>query len=63
MNDPANRPERPRDDVALWILGVALAAVVGGGLLYGLSHPSIYTSNPPQTVGSAAEHARSGHPM
>ena len=34
-----------------------------GGLVYGLSYPSLYASNPPQTVGSAPSHARSGHPL
>ena len=65
MTHPDNGPERPveRNDVALWILVGLMALIVVGGLTYGLSHPAIYTSNPPQTVGSAAAHARSGHPM
>jgi hypothetical protein len=32
-----------------------------GGLVYGLSYPSLNASNPPQTVGSAPSHDRSGH--
>jgi hypothetical protein len=40
-----------------------MALIVVGGLVYGLSYPSIYATNPPQTVGSAASHSRSGHSM
>ena len=42
-------------------LKMGLIAV--GGLVYGLSYPSLNASNPPQTVGSAPSHARSGHPL
>jgi hypothetical protein len=68
MTDPDRTPEEPtRNDVALWMLVGLMALIVVGGLVYGLSYPSlegsIYASNPPQTVGSAASHARSGHPM
>ena len=65
MTDPDRKPDESteRSDLALWILVCLMALIVVGGLTYGLSHPSIYSSNPPQTVGSAASHARSGHPM
>jgi hypothetical protein len=63
MTDPDNKRPSERDDTALFMLIGILALIVVGGLVYGLSHPSIYASNPPQTVGSAAAHARSGHPM
>jgi hypothetical protein len=65
MTDPDRKPDESveRNDVALWILVGVMALIVVGGLTYGLSRPEIYTSNPPQTVGSAAAHARSGHPM
>jgi len=65
MTDPDRKTDQSveRSDVALWLLVGFMALIVVGGLTYGLSHPDIYTSNPPQTVGSAAAHARSGHPM
>jgi hypothetical protein len=65
MTDPDRSPEHPveRNDVALLILVSMMALIAVGGLVYGLSYPSIYANNPPQTVGSAASHARSGHPM
>jgi hypothetical protein len=65
MTDPDRKPDESaeRNDVALWILVGLMAMIVVGGLTYGLSHPSISSSNPPQTVGSAASHARSGHGM
>ena len=64
MTDPDRLPEEPsRNDVALWILVGLMVLIAVGGLVYGLSYPSIYANNPPQTVGSAAAHARSGHPM
>jgi hypothetical protein len=65
MTDPDKKPEEApeRSEVALWILVGLMALIVVGGLTYGLSHPKIYSENPPQTVGSAASHARSGHPM
>jgi hypothetical protein len=47
----------------LWILVGLMVLIAVGGLAYGLAYPSIYATNPPQTVGSAAAHARSGHPM
>jgi len=52
-----------RNDVPLWILVGLMVLISVGGLAYGLMYPSIYATNPPQTVGSAAAHARSGHPM
>jgi hypothetical protein len=65
MTDPDRKPDESaeRSDAALWILVALMALIVVGGLTYGLSHPKIYSENPPQTVGSAASHARSGHPM
>jgi hypothetical protein len=64
MTDPDRLPgEHSRDDVALWVLVGLMVLIVVGGLAYGLAYPSIYANNPPQTVGSAAAHARSGHPM
>jgi hypothetical protein len=61
MTDPDRLPEEPsRNDVSLWILVGLMALIVVGGLVYGLSYPSIYATNPPQTVGSAASNARSG---
>ena len=55
--------ESDRNDVPLWILVGLMVLISVGGLAYGLMYPSIYATNPPQTVGSAAAHARSGHPM
>jgi hypothetical protein len=64
MTDPDRLPEEPsRNEVSLWILVGLMALIAVGGLVYGLSYPSTYASNPPQTVGSAASHPRSGHPM
>ena len=63
MTVPELDPREPERNVGLWILVGLMALIVVGGLAYGLSHPKIYASNPPQTVGSAASHARSGHPM
>jgi hypothetical protein len=72
MTDPGMNPQQSRGrgqepvervDFALWAVVGLMALIVVGGLVYGLSYPSIYASNPPQTVGSAAAHARSGHPM
>lgn len=64
MTDPDRLPEEPsRDDVALWVLVGLMVLIAVGGLAYGLAYPSIYATNPTQTVGSAAAHARSGHPM
>jgi hypothetical protein len=65
MRDSENKSGRhmEHDDIALWILVVCLVLIVVGGLVYGFANPSIYTTNPPQTAGSAAQHARSGHPM
>ena len=64
MTDPDELPEKPsRNDVSLWILVSLMALIAVGGLVYGLSYPSLHATNPPQTVGSAASHARSGHPM
>lgn len=64
MTDPDRMSEEPaRNDVSLWILVSLMVLIAVGGLVYGLSYPSLYASNPPQTVGSAASHARSGHPL
>ena len=64
MTDPDRKDDTSaeRNDVALWILMGIMALIVVGGLTFGLSHPGIY-NHPPQTVGSAAAHMRSGHPM
>jgi uncharacterized membrane protein len=64
MTDPDRLPDEPsRNDVSLWILVGLMVLIAVGGLVYGLSYHSIYATNPPQMVGSAASHARSGHPM
>ena len=73
MTDPVSDPGQPgrtpaegpveRADFALWALVGLMVLIVVGGLVYGLSYPSIYATNPPQTVGSAAAHMRWGHPM
>ena len=64
MTDPDRRTEESVErNVPLWIVVGIMALIVVGGLTYGLSHPRIYSENPPQTVGSAAQHVRSGHPM
>jgi len=68
MTDPDRKsqktPEEPsRNNVSLWILVGLMALIAVGGLVYGLSYPSLNASNPPQTVGSAPSHARSGHPL
>jgi hypothetical protein len=55
--------EPSRDDVTLWMLVGLMVLIAVGGLAYGFAYPSIYATNPPQTVGSAAAHARSGHPL
>jgi hypothetical protein len=62
MTDPDRTPEQPsRNDVSLWILVGLMALIAVGGLVYGLSYPSLQASNPPQTVGSAATHMHSAH--
>jgi hypothetical protein len=64
MTDPDRMPEEPsRNGVSLWILVGLMALIAVGGLVYGLSYPLLNASNPPQTVGSAPSHARSGHPL
>ena len=64
MTDPDGTPQEPRrSDLPLWIMVGLMVLIAVGGLAYGLAYPSIYATNPPQTVGSAAAHARSGHPM
>ena len=64
MADLHRKPEEPsRNGVGLWILVGLMVLIAVGGLAYGLAYPKIYASDPPQTVGSAAAHARSGHPM
>ena len=47
----------------MWILVGLMVLIAVGGLVYGLSYPSLYADNSPQTVGSAASHVRSGHPL
>ena len=64
MTEPdKNAGEPGRNDAPLWILVGLMVLISVGGLAYGLFYPSIYATNPPQTVGSAAAHARSGHSM
>jgi hypothetical protein len=65
MPDPEGNAGRApeRRNLALWFLMGFMALIVVGGLAYGLSQPRIYSENPPQTVGSAASHARAAHPM
>jgi hypothetical protein len=64
MTDPDRMPDEPsRNAVSLWILVGLMALIAVGGLVYGLSYPSIYASDPPQTFGSAASHMRSAHPL
>jgi len=64
MTETDMDPGEPgRNDLSLWILVGLMVLIAVGGLAYGLVYPSIYAANPPQTVGSAASHARSGHPM
>ena len=69
MSDADRDPGRPprditaRDNVGLWVVVGLMVTIVVGGLAYGLAHPYIYATNPPQTVGSAVAHARSGHPL
>jgi hypothetical protein len=61
MTDPDRTHEEPRrNDTALWVVVGLMALIVVGGLAYGLSYPSLHASNPPQTTGSGAEHARNG---
>ena len=50
MTDPDRAPEPTRNDVTLWILVGLMALIVVGGLVYGLSYPSLQASNPPQTT-------------
>jgi hypothetical protein len=68
MTDPDRMPQKTpdepgRNDVSLWLLVGLMALIAVGGLVYGLSYPSIYASDPPQTVSSAASHMRSAHPL
>ena len=49
MTDPDRTPAEPsRNDVSLWILVGLMALIAVGGLVYGLSYPSIYACNPPR---------------
>ena len=65
MTDPDRKFEKPaeHDGVALWVVLGLMMLLAVGGLVYGLAYPSIYAANPPETVGSAAPHARSSHPL
>ena len=63
MIDLDRTPGDPRPNKALWLALVLMALIVVGGLAYGLSYPTIYASNPPQTSGSGSEHARPNHPL
>lgn len=63
MTRPDRNTESNRTNVRVWILVGLMALIVVGGLAYGLSYPSLEASNPPQTVGSAASHLKSGRPL
>ena len=68
MTDPDREFEKPaepaeRDSVALWVVVGLMVLIAVGGLAYGLAYPSIFAANPPETVGFAAPHARSSHPL
>ena len=62
MNNPERNPQEPRreeprrDDRALWLVVGLMALIAVGGMVYGLSYPSLYASNPPQTTGSGVSH-------
>ena len=59
MNNPERIPqEHRRDDTALWLVAGLMALIAVGGMVYGLSYPTLHASNPPQTTGSGA-----GHPL
>ena len=64
MTGPDRKPEEPsRNGVPLWIVVGLLVLIAAGGLAYGLAYPSLTASNPPQTVGSAPSHDRSGQQL
>jgi hypothetical protein len=63
MTDPDRTPGDHRPNKALWLALGLMALIVVGGLAYGLSYPTIYASNPPQTTGAGGEHARPNHPL
>lgn len=63
MTDPDRNGQMPnRNTVSLWILVALMALIVVGGLVYGLSYPTIYSGNP-QTVGAALPHHYPTRPM
>ena len=62
MNNPERNPQEPRreeprrDDTALWLVVGLMALIAVGGMVYGLSYPLLYASNPLQTTGSGVSH-------
>ena len=58
MNAPKRDSGEPRNEAALWLVAGLMALIAVGGMVYGLSYPSLYASNPPQTTGSGT-----GHPL
>jgi hypothetical protein len=63
MTDRDRGSDKPRLNTALLVVIGLMVLVVAGGLAYSLTFPEVTASNPPQTTGSAASHARSGQPM
>lgn len=46
--------EADRTDTVLWVLMAVMAALVVGGLAYGLAYPSLYASDSVKKVGAVA---------